>query len=123
MLFTTIPSTLITVTLLAWSSLTTAAESIPSTSSVAKSSGAVGAPKKSAKFKPVDLNHASKAELKSLTGINETMADKIIAGRPYNSKAAIVTDGIVPAGIFLVIKDRIVVNPVATAGLARPLVK
>ena len=116
MLRTTIPSTLITVTLLAWSNLSPAAENVTATSTAAKSSSAVGAPKKTAKFKLVDLNHANKAELKSLTGISDTMADKIIAGRPYNSKAAIVTDGIVPAGIFLMIKDWIVVNPVAMAG-------
>lgn len=115
---TTIPSTLITVTLLAWSSLTQA-QSQPATSTTAKSPSAVSAPKKSAKFKLVDLNHANKAEIKSLTGITDTMADKIIAGRPYNSKAAIVTDGLVPAGMFLMIKDRIVVNPVATAGFIR----
>jgi competence protein ComEA len=116
MLRTTIPSTLITVILLAWSNLSPAAENVPGTSTAAKSSSADGAPRKSAKLKLVDLNHASKAELKSLTGISDTMAAKIIAGRPYNSKAAIVTDGIVPAGIFFMIKDRIVVNPVAMAG-------
>lgn len=58
----------------------------------------------------VDLNHASKDELKSLPGISDAMARKIIAGRPYNSKAAIVTDGIVPVGIFFVIKNQIEVR-------------
>lgn len=111
-------STLVSTVLLLYASLSPAAENKPATTTTAKSlSAANAAPKsaagkdsKSAKFKLVDINHGSKAELRSLPGINDAMADKIIAGRPYNSKAAIVTDGIVPAGIFLAIKARIVVK-------------
>lgn len=112
-------STLVSTLLLLYASPSTATENKPATTTTAKSSSAANAaPKNSAgkdsksatKFKLVDLNHASKAELRSLPGINDTMADKIIAGRPYNSKAAIVTDGIVPAGIFLAIKARVVVK-------------
>ena len=114
-----IPSILMSIALLLCASLYAAAETKPEPIATAKSLSAASAPKKNAKAKEakvvaniklVDLNHAGKAELKSLPGISATMADKIIAGRPYNSKAAIVTDGIVPAGIFLVIKARIEVR-------------
>lgn len=40
-----------------------------------------------AKIKLVDINSAGKKELKTLPGIGDTDADKIIAGRPYGSKA------------------------------------
>ena len=114
-----IPSTSMSIALLLCASLTMAAETKPEPTATTKSLSAASAPKKNAKakeakavarIKPVDLNRASKAELKSLPGISDTMAEKIIAGRPYNSKAAIVTDGIVPAGIFLAIKARIEVR-------------
>lgn len=106
----TISSTFIAAVLLTWISVSHAADNRPATGTAAKSVSAASTPSKSAKPKLVDLNHASKGELKSLPGISDAMASKIIAGRPYNSKAAIVTDGIVPAGIFLVIKARIEVR-------------
>ena len=114
-----IPSILMSIALLLCASLSAAVEIRPEPIAAAKSLHAASAPKKNGKvkdakavanIKPVDLNHAGKAELKSLPGISATMADQIIAGRPYNSKAAIVTDGIVPAGIFLAIKARIEVR-------------
>lgn len=107
---TTLSSTLITATLLIWASLCASADNKSTSGTATKSISAASAPNKSVKLKLVDLNHASKRELKSLPGISDAMANKIIAGRPYNSKAAIVTDGIVPAGVFLVIKARIEVR-------------
>ena len=35
----------------------------------------------------IDLNSASKEDLMTLPGVTEDVADKIIAGRPYKSKA------------------------------------
>jgi DNA uptake protein ComE-like DNA-binding protein len=52
--------------------------------------------KAAAKVKPVDINSASKAELRKLPGISDAAADKIIAGRPYLSKANLVTENILP---------------------------
>ncbi len=38
----------------------------------------------------VDLNAATKEELMKLSGIDDAIADKIIAGRPYTSKAQLI---------------------------------
>lgn len=47
--------------------------------------------KATAKVKLVDINSANKAELKTLPGVSDAEADKIIAGRPYGSKAWLVS--------------------------------
>jgi competence protein ComEA len=39
----------------------------------------------------VDINSAKRAELKTLPGISDAQAGKIIAGRPYGSKAQLVS--------------------------------
>lgn len=58
--------------------------------------------------KLVDINSASKAELKTLPGIDDALSDKIISGRPYGSKAFLVTRNIIPAGIYQSIKDQVI---------------
>lgn len=58
--------------------------------------------------KAVDINNASKAELKTLQGVDDALAAKIIAGRPYPSKANLVTHDIIPAGLYLQLKQRII---------------
>ncbi len=63
---------------------------------------------KAAAAKLVDINSASKAELKTLIGIDDARAEKIIKGRPYLSKAFLVSNNIVPAGEYLTIKDKII---------------
>ena len=64
--------------------------------------------KAAAKVKLVDINRAGKAELKTLPGIGDAEADKIIAGRPYLSKANLVTHKILPEGVYLTLKARII---------------
>jgi competence protein ComEA len=44
-----------------------------------------------AKAPLVDINSAKRAELKTLPGISDAQAGKIIAGRPYGSKAQLVS--------------------------------
>jgi competence protein ComEA len=70
---------------------------------VAAKEGAAAAP-----VKPIDINSASRAELKTLPGIGDAEADKIIAGRPYLSKAHIVTESGIPEGVYQSIRHRIV---------------
>ena len=61
-----------------------------------------------AQAKPIDINSASRAELKTLPGIGDAEADKIIAGRPYLSKVHIVTQSGIPEGVYQSIRHRIV---------------
>jgi len=63
--------------------------------------------KAAARVKLVDINSASKTELKTLPGIDDATADKIIAGRPYLSKADLVSENIVSSGVFAALKLRV----------------
>jgi DNA uptake protein ComE-like DNA-binding protein len=70
----------------------------------------------------VNLNAAGKEDLKKIKGISDAIADKIIAGRPYLSKAHLVTHNIIPMSLYLTIKDQIKVEtkPGTLAGPAKP---
>ena len=57
---------------------------------------------------PVDINSASKEELKKLPGISDADADRIIAGRPYLSKAHLQTRNIIPQGLYLSLQHLVV---------------
>jgi len=63
----------------------------------------------------LDLNRASKDELKKLPGVTDALADKIIAGRPYLTKARLVTQNVVSMGVYQGIKDKVVAGYVAPA--------
>ena len=58
--------------------------------------------------KLVDINNAAAAELKKLPGIGDAEASKIIAGRPYGSKAWLVTKGILPEAMYPTLKDLVI---------------
>lgn len=66
--------------------------------------------KKEAQAKAVDLNHASKEELKKLPGITDAMADAIIAKRPHKTKTDPVVKGIMPEGVYVSLKSRMIVR-------------
>jgi competence protein ComEA len=63
----------------------------------------------------VDINSASAAQLKTLPWIGDAEAARIIAGRPYGSKASLVTDQVIPAGVYQVIRHRIIAIQHTTA--------
>jgi DNA uptake protein ComE-like DNA-binding protein len=63
----------------------------------------------------VDVNSASRAELKTLPGIGDAQADRIIKGRPYLSKADLVAAKAIPAGTYLSIKRSIIAKPPSNA--------
>lgn len=48
----------------------------------------------------LDLNSATRAQLVALSGVGETYADKIIAGRPYKAKFELVQKNIVSKQVY-----------------------
>jgi DNA uptake protein ComE-like DNA-binding protein len=56
----------------------------------------------------IDINSASRAQLETLPGIGDAEAERIVAGRPYLSKAGLVTNKIIPAGVYQAIRHRII---------------
>lgn len=96
-----------TAALLLCASVSFAAETKAAAPAEAEKAGT--AQKKSpAKIKPVDINSAGKAALMKLQGIGEAEAARIVAGRPYLSKAHLVTRQVIPRGIYEQIKKQII---------------
>lgn len=93
---------------LAAASFTLNAQAKAKASPVAPREPAAAQPKPAAKGKLVDINSATKDELKTLSGIQDPQADRIIAGRPYLSKARLVTRKILNTEQYNSIKKRII---------------
>ena len=66
--------------------------------------------------KRIDINSASRAELKTLPGIGDAEADKIIAARPYPSKAKLLADKVLPDDKYVALHGRIVAAQRETPG-------
>ncbi len=64
--------------------------------------------------KRVDINSASKQELMKLPYVDEATADKIIAGRPYLSKAQLVSKKIIGQGPYQLITGQIIAKQATT---------
>lgn len=67
------------------------------TKKAASKSQATGDPMAVGNTSLVDINSASREALKKLPGIGDAQAAKIIAGRPYGSKAWLISRNILPA--------------------------
>lgn len=111
------------VTLIAASGLAHAAapaasspHAAPAASSAGKQTKAAAKPQ--APVKMVDLNNASKAQLKTLSGVGDAEADRIIEKRPYSSKADIVTKAGIPAGVYVSNKRSIFVGKITPSKAA-----
>lgn len=64
--------------------------------------------KADAKKEPMDINSASVDELKTLPGVGDTYAAKIVKGRPYSGKDDLTKKKIVPVKTYDGIKDMII---------------
>jgi competence protein ComEA len=100
------------LTRLSWSAVLVLAAAGPCLASAppkpaAASPSQVGT-QKAAAAKRVDINSASLAELKKLPGIGDAEAARIIAARPYPSKAKLVADKVLPAATYWALEELIV---------------
>lgn len=57
--------------------------------------------------KPLDLNHASKAQLESLPGVDAAEAERIIANRPYGKPEELVSRRVLTGREYDKISDRV----------------
>lgn len=57
--------------------------------------------------KPLDVNHATKAQLEGLPGVSAAAADRIIANRPYAKRDDLLSRGVLSKAEYNTISDRV----------------
>jgi competence protein ComEA len=93
--------------------LAIALAALPTTAAIAQTA-ARNSPSMSpaTKMGSVDINTASVGQLRTLPGIGDTYARKIVAGRPYSSKNQLVTKGILPRNVYDKVQSMIIARHV-----------
>lgn len=104
----TLPSYLATLTLL----LSTAAMGEEPTRPKPVAPAAKPAPAKATptkgKLKPVDINHATKEEIGFMLGVDLGLASRIVANRPYRTKADLVVKKVLTMEQFQALRKRVI---------------
>jgi competence protein ComEA len=70
---------------------------------------------KTSKSQLVDVNSATKEQLDALPGIGAAYSQKIIDGRPYNTKRDLLTRKIIPQNTYDGIQDKIIAHHATAA--------
>lgn len=103
------------VSLMSCSSIALAAEqakpSIKSAGTDQATSGSTKAAAPTKKPKLVEINSATAAQLKTVPGIGDAEAERIIKNRPYMTRSHLVTKNVLSYEAYLALKDRITVIP------------
>jgi competence protein ComEA len=66
----------------------------------------------STKMGTMDINTASVDQLRTLPGVGDTYARRIVAGRPYSSKNQLVTKGVLPRNVYDKVQNMIIASHV-----------